>query len=66
VGVEVLPTRRVQTKRTVRDVRTEKEQLAEENAELRSRLSGSEPYPPTTEDVGPADGAGTKHGVFDR
>jgi hypothetical protein len=39
-------SRRVATKRQVRNVRSEKEQLAEENAELRARLA--DPYPPTT------------------
>lgn len=36
-------SRRVQSKRAVKDVRTEKEQLAQENAELRERLA--DPYP---------------------
>lgn len=36
-------SRRVATKREVRGVRTEREQLAEENAALRARLG--EPYP---------------------
>jgi membrane protein implicated in regulation of membrane protease activity len=39
--------RRVATKRHVRNVRSEKEQLAEENADLRARLG--EPYPPTSD-----------------
>lgn len=60
--------RRVQTKRVVRDVRTEKEQLAEENAELRARLAGSEPYPATTQDGRTnevtSDGSHAKHGLF--
>ena len=62
--------RRVQTKRVVRDVRTEKEQLEEENAELRSRLAGSEPYPATAQDGRttevPTDGSHAKHGLFGR
>ena len=51
--------KRAHAKRQVRDVRTEKEQLAQENAELRARLDG-EPYP--TDDSVETD----KHGLFHR
>lgn len=50
--------KRVNAKHQVREVRTEKEQLAQENAELRAQLSG-EPYP--SEDT-PSE----KHGLFHR
>jgi membrane protein implicated in regulation of membrane protease activity len=65
--------RRVETKRTVHDVRTEKEQLEEENAELRARLT-SDPYPPgdtsadtpytSTGQPDAASGRHTRRGVF--
>jgi membrane protein implicated in regulation of membrane protease activity len=45
-------SRRVATKRHVRSVRSEKEQLAEENAELRARLT--DPYPTTDSATAPA------------
>jgi membrane protein implicated in regulation of membrane protease activity len=45
-------SRRVATKRQVRSVRSEKDQLAEENAELRARLT--EPYPTTDSTATPA------------
>ncbi len=43
VGAARKRSRRVATKRHVRNVRSEKDQLAEENAELRAQLA--DPYP---------------------
>lgn len=60
--------RRAQNQRVVRDVRTEKEQLEQENSELRERLS-DEPYP---HEMSPAGAGGTdsgrhaKRGLFGR
>ena len=53
--------KRAHVRRQVRDVRTEKEQLAQENAELKARLDG-QPYP--TED--PVDTDTERHGLFHR
>lgn len=62
-------TRRVATKRTVRDVQTEKEQLAEENAALKARLAA--PYPDGDSTDPAYDGTDesarhAKHGLFRR
>jgi hypothetical protein len=54
--------KRVTAKRQVRDVRTEKEQLAQENAELKARLEG-QPYP--SEDT-VAETDTERHGLFHR
>ena len=64
-------SRRVQSKRTVRDVRSEKEQLEQENADLRARLDG--PYPSEgsssydgTNDSSVDGGSSQRHGLFRR
>ena len=61
--------RRVETKRTVSQVRTEKEQLEQENAQLRERLT-SDPYPTesTYSDADSSTGSGrhARGGLFHR
>ena len=62
-------SRRVQTKRTVKGVRSEKDELAAENDRLRSELSNRRDVPPATETY-PAGTGGTetvveeKRGLF--
>ena len=62
--------RRLQTKHAVREVRTEKESLAEENAALRAKLN--DPYPTDGEtaldgqQVTEADGHPERKGLFGR
>jgi Mg2+/citrate symporter len=60
-------TRRKETRRTVKDVRTEKDQLEQENAELRERLT-AEPYPGEASRNGTSDvpGKHSRRGVFGR
>lgn len=60
--------RRAQTQRVVKDVRTEKEQLEQENAELRERLS-DDPYPnelAAAGTTGTDSGRHAKRGLFGR
>lgn len=60
--------RRIQTKNTVQDARSEKEQLAEENSALRAQLS--DPYPTdATPTATSSSGTGNRHerkGLFGR
>ena len=53
--------RRVETKRTIKGARSEKEQLAVENEELRSQLAGTAPV-----DTYPAEEQEQGRGVFHR
>ena len=59
LGASRRRAKRVHAKRQVRDVRTEKEQLEHENAQLRAELAG-EPYP--ADDTTDTE----KHGLFHR